>query len=141
VAGREKDIQYASRAHSHIARQKQIHHLRHVILELAKAIPEAKRESPAIKALASWGCKTTMHIVRLVASSIPGEDQMKDIDFAPAHIQTRWQAGYADTCRMLDLAPWTQAIDPIEGVVIHDAPLGTAPPLAKGVDGFEGRTK
>ena len=36
VAERQKDIQYASRARSHIARQKQIHHLRHIIRELAK---------------------------------------------------------------------------------------------------------
>ena len=37
VMGRQKDIQYASRADSHIARQKQIHRLRHVIRELAQA--------------------------------------------------------------------------------------------------------
>ena len=30
---RQKDIQYASRAKSHVARQKQIHHLRHIIRE------------------------------------------------------------------------------------------------------------
>ncbi len=141
VAGREKDIKYASRAHSHIARQKQIHHLRHVILELTKAIPEKTRESREIRELASWGCKTTMHVVRLVESSVPGEDQMKDIDFMSAHIHARWQAGYADTRRMLDLAPWRQPVDPIEGVIIHDAQGGAAPSLAKGVDGFEGRTK
>src|SRR3546814_10056322 len=29
VMERQKDIQFASRAHSHIARQQQIHHLRH----------------------------------------------------------------------------------------------------------------
>ncbi len=37
VMGRQKDIQYASRADSHIARQKQIHRLRHVIRELHEA--------------------------------------------------------------------------------------------------------
>ncbi len=45
VMGRQKDIQYASRARSHIARQKQIHHLRHIIRELAKHVPEAQRNS------------------------------------------------------------------------------------------------
>jgi NTE family protein len=39
VLAREKDIMYASRADSHIARQKQIHRLRHVIRELHKALP------------------------------------------------------------------------------------------------------
>ena len=33
VMGRQKDIQYASRAESHIARQQQIHHLGHVVRE------------------------------------------------------------------------------------------------------------
>ena len=120
VAGREKDIQYASRASSHIARQKQIHHLRHVILELVKAMPDKLRASPEVRELASWGCKTTMHVARIVASSIASEDQLKDIDFTPAHIRVRWQAGYADTRRMLDLAPWTRPVDPIEGIIIHD---------------------
>jgi NTE family protein len=141
VATREKDLQYSSRAHSHIARQKQIHHLRHVILELTKAIPGKQRASPEIKSLAAWGCKTTMHVVRLVASGIEGDDQMKDIDFAPEHIRLRRDAGYADTKRMLDLAPWAQPVDPIEGLIIHDAPAGSAPPLAKGIDGFKGKTK
>jgi hypothetical protein len=35
VMSRQKDLQYSSRAASHIARQKQIHKLRHVIAELA----------------------------------------------------------------------------------------------------------
>ena len=32
--GVQKDLQYASRAVSHIARQRQIHRLRHIIAEL-----------------------------------------------------------------------------------------------------------
>ena len=44
VMGRQKDIQYASRAKSHIARQKQIHHLRHVIREMHKHVPEKLRD-------------------------------------------------------------------------------------------------
>lgn len=141
VAGREKDIKYASRAKNHIARQKQIHHLRHVILELAKAMPEKVRKSPKVKELASWGCQTTMHVARLVASGINGEDQLKDIDFTPTGIRARWQAGYADTRRMLELSPWDQPADPIEGVIIHDVLAGTETPLATGVDGFAGKTK
>ncbi|MEI5604596.1 DUF3734 domain-containing protein, partial [Streptomyces brasiliscabiei] len=37
VMNRQKDIQYASRAISHIDRQKQLHRLRHIIAELGKA--------------------------------------------------------------------------------------------------------
>ena len=54
VACREKDIRYASRAGSHIARQKQIHHLRHIISELFQTMPEELRNSRRVKELASW---------------------------------------------------------------------------------------
>ena len=82
-----------------------------------------------------------MHIARIVASNIANEDQMKDIDFTPARIRARWQAGFSDTQRMLALAPWTQPVDPIEGIFIHDALPGAVTPLAQGSDGFEGKSK
>src|SRR5438270_6096210 len=43
VMGRQKDIQFASRADSHIERQRQIHRLRHVIRELGRQLPAGKR--------------------------------------------------------------------------------------------------
>jgi NTE family protein len=141
VAGRQKDIQYASRAKSHIARQKQIHHLRHIIRELAKQIPEKMRESSKVKELASWGCGTTMHVARLNAPRLDGEDQLKDIDFTPAGIRARWQAGYSATRRMVTLAPWNGQVDPIEGVVIHELAATPGHELAAGIDGFGGKTK
>ena len=120
VMGRTKDIQFASRATSHIARQKQIHHLRHIIRELSKELPAKTRNSAKAKELASWGCGTTMHVARLVAPKLDREDHTKDIDFTPAGIRARWQAGYADTKRMVERAPWTAPVDPMDGVVIHD---------------------
>jgi NTE family protein len=140
VLGRQKDIQFASRAKSHIARQKQIHHLRHIIRELAKHVPEKARDSAQMRELASWGCGTTMHVVRLVAPQVDGEDQTKDIDFTPAGIRARREAGYAAATRIIRSAPWRAPVDPIEGVVIHDPGTGTRP-LAAGIDGFAGRTK
>ena len=61
-----------------------------------------------------------MHVARLVAPKLDGEDHTKDIDFTPAGIRARWQAGYADTKRMIERAPWTAPVDPMDGVVIHD---------------------
>lgn len=120
VMGRKKDIQYASRSKSHIVRQQQIHHLRHVIRELAKHVAGKQRNSAAVLDLAGWGCGTTMHVVQLLAPGIDGEDHTKDIDFSPAGIRARRQAGHADTLRMLEAAPWTRPVDPIEGVIIHE---------------------
>ena len=138
VMGRTKDIQFASRANSHVTKQKQIHHLRHIIRELAKELPEKARASPKAKELASWGCGTTMHIARLVASKLGGEDHTKDIDFTPAGIRARWQAGYADTKRMVAGAPWTAPVDPMDGVVIHD--LATRGRRSAGDDRNKGNT-
>jgi NTE family protein len=119
VMGRQKDIQFASRADSHIARQKQIHHLRHVINELHRQIPEAMQSDPKIRELASWGCRTTMHVAHLLAPRLEGEDHTKDIDFTPAGVRARRQAGRADTIRMIERAPWRQPFDPMEGVIEH----------------------
>jgi len=123
VLGRQKDIQYASRADGHIARQKQIHRLRHVIRGLARELPASKRATTAMRELAAYGCGTTMHVVRLDAPRFAGEDHTKDIDFTPSGIRARREAGLADARRAIAAAPWTAPVDPIEGVVIHD-PLG-----------------
>jgi NTE family protein len=119
VLSRHKDIQYASRADNHIARQKQIHRLRHVIRELYKEMPPAVQSDPRIKDLASWGCVTTIHVAHLVAPRLDGEDHTKDIDFTPIGVQTRRRAGYGDTMRMIERAPWQQPADPIEGMIEH----------------------
>jgi NTE family protein len=120
VMSRQKDIQFASRADSHIARQKQIHRLRHVIRELTRQIPAAKQSDAKVKELAAWGCGTTMHVVHLVAPRLDAEDHTKDIDFTPAGVQARRAAGHAYAMRMIERAPWrAAAADPIEGVIEH----------------------
>jgi NTE family protein len=120
VMSRQKDIQYASRADSHIARQKQIHRLRHVIRELHKQVPASRQNDARVKELASWGCGTTMHVAHLLAPPIVGEDHTKDIDFTSAGIQARRGAGYADAQRLIERSPWkSAAADPIEGVIEH----------------------
>jgi NTE family protein len=118
VMGRQKDIQYASRADSQIERQKQIHRLRHVIRELSKSIPPEKLDE--CRELASWGCGTVIHVARLLAPTLDSEDFLKDIDFSSAGIRARWQAGLSDTLRMLESAPWEAEVDPMEGVVVHE---------------------
>ncbi len=120
VMGRQKDIQYASRADSHIARQKQIHRLRHVIRELTRELPATRRSDPRVQELSAWGCGTTMHVAHLLAPRLEGEDHTKDIDFTPEGVRARRAAGHADTLRMLQRAPWDHVhADPIEGVIEH----------------------
>jgi len=124
VLARQKDLQYSSRAATHIARQKQLHRLRHIIMELAARLPPDAANSPEVSELASYGCVTRMHVVRLLAPPLAGEDHSKDIDFSSSGIKYRWQAGYSDTSRVLMQAPWTHEFDPLEGLIIHQAESG-----------------
>ena len=109
VLHRQKDIQYSSRVASHITRQQQVHKLRHVISELVKPIPDADRNSAAIRELAGYGCLTRMHVVRLLAPPLDHEDHTKDIDFDAARIRLRWDAGYSNTIRALERT-WVRRI-------------------------------
>ncbi len=119
VMARYKDIQYASRGNSHIARQQQIHKLRHIIRELGRQLPESVQQDDAIKALTAYGCTTTMHVVMLTPPRLEGETATKDIDFSASGLRARHEAGYAQTRKMLARAPWNEPVDPIEGVVVH----------------------
>jgi NTE family protein len=120
VFNRHKDVQYSSRIASQIVRQQQIHRLRHVINQLAAKLPEGERNSPAARELASYGCQTRMHIVRLLVPQLDRETHTKDIDFSPGGIRQRWEAGYAHTRSVLARTPWVGEFDPLSAVVFHE---------------------
>src|ERR1700754_744109 len=126
VLNRHKDVHYASRIASHIARQQQAHRLRHVINQLVARLPEDERKLDAVRELASYGCPTRMHVVRLLAPQLECETHTKVIDFSPSGIKQRWDAGYAHTRAVLERKPWIGDFDPLSGVVLHD-PLEAMP--------------
>lgn len=120
VISRLKDIQYSSRHGSQVSRQQQIHHLRHVVRELGKLLPEAEKARPEVRELISWGCGTVMHILSLRAPRLDGEDGSKDIDFTPASIRARWDAGRQLAAAKIAEAPWQADFDPVIGVLLHE---------------------
>jgi len=124
VMNRQKDLQYSSRASTLIARQKQIHRLRHIIAELAARLPESARSDAPVREMTAYGCRTNVHVVRLLAPQLAGEDHAKDIDFSAGGICQRWEAGYADTSRVLEARPWDGATDPVEGFYLHESRSG-----------------
>ncbi|MCC6212757.1 MAG: patatin-like phospholipase family protein [Burkholderiales bacterium] len=119
VMGRHKDIQYASRATSHVVRQQQIHRMRHIIRELKAHIPDERCEDPEVMRMLDYGCATVVHLLPLHAPRLEGEDQTKDIDFTAAGIDTRRSAGYADAKRALEARAWENCADTMDGIVIH----------------------
>ena len=120
VMNRQKDIQYSSRAVSHIRRQRQLHRLRHIVKELSMLLPDDIRSRPEVREMEGYGCLTKMHVIRLLAPNLKGEDHMKDIDFSRIGIATRAEAGYLDTVRALEKKPWLDESDPLEGFVLHE---------------------
>jgi NTE family protein len=124
VMNRQKDVQYSSRAHAQIKRQRQLHRMRHVIAELSKMVPEEKRRDNRFGDMASYGCLTRMHVVRLLAPALDYEDHSKDIDFSAHGIRRRREAGYEDTMRTLEKAPWRAPVEDIEGFILHEASGG-----------------
>ena len=126
VLNRHKDVQYSSRIASHIERLQQAHRLRHVINQLTHYISDDLRTSNTVQELASYGCQTQMHVVRLIAPRLDAECHTKDIDFSPSGIRLRQDAGYAATTQALAQAPWLSEVDPLEGVVLHEPPSALA---------------
>jgi NTE family protein len=124
VISRQKDLQYASRSRSQIARQGQLHKLRHVVKQLSALLPDEVRARPEVAELAAYGCTTQMHVVRLLAPPIAGEDHTKDIDFSPAGIKARYDAGYAHATQVLAQRPWEGDFDPLEGLILHETQAG-----------------
>ena len=118
---RQKDLQYSSRAASHIKRQRQLHQLRHVITDLAKFAPEEVTTDERYAELVGYGCDSKMHVIRLLAPALDTEDHANDIDFSPEGIRLRREAGYRHTCETLEKAPWREPSDPLAGFVLYEA--------------------
>ena len=134
VLNRQKDVQYSSQADTHIKRQRQLHRLRHIVAELSNLLPEDVARENGVADLSAYGCLTRMHVVRLLAPSLPNEDHTKDIDFSPEGIRKRRDAGYRDTCETLEKAPWREPFDPMEGFILHEASGGEIVSTPAGAD-------
>ena len=91
---------------------------------LNRMLPEDKRRENLVAEMASYGCLTRMHVVRLLAPALDYEDHSKDIDFSAQGIRRRREAGYRDTLETLDKAPWRNPVDDIEGFILHEASGG-----------------
>jgi NTE family protein len=89
-------------------------------------LPESERAAREVGELAAYGCMTRMHVVRLLAPMIEGEDHTKDIDFSASGIRRRREAGHAHGRRVLEAEPWKGDFDPHEGFILHEVPSADA---------------
>ena len=75
--------------------------------------------------MTAYGCLTRMHFVRLLWPGYENEDHTKDVDFTGSGIKKRWQAGYDQTIKSIEEAPWQRSVDPIGGGVFLHEPQDT----------------
>jgi NTE family protein len=119
VFARQKDIMFGSRSKSHIARQTELHRMRHAVRTLVGMLPEERQNTPEVQDLAGLGCTSMMHLVEINAEALDGETNSREYDFSKTTIEARWRAGYADTLRMIERRPWENKIDPSIGVAVY----------------------
>ena len=65
-----------------------------------------------------------MHVVRLLSPKLDNETHTKDIDFSPAGIRPRWEAGYADTDARARAPAWIGEFGLLDGVILHEPRAG-----------------
>ncbi len=121
VAARQKDVTYANKMEAQVARQQQIHRLRHVISSLAQRLPAGKKPDAELLGLMEYGCMTRMHVMNLDLPPMAGETALKDVDFSPNSLRARWREGYDCARKVVEAAPWTRPGDPLDGLVLHEA--------------------
>ena len=106
VLHRQKDIQYSSRVASHIARQRQVHKLRHVVSELRE--DSSRRASAITPSSRSWPIWLPDADARRAAARAAARQREphQGHRLQPGRHPQRWEAGYADTMRALERAAW-----------------------------------
>jgi len=122
---------YASRSDRSIEAHRQMHNLRRAIMALWNQVPPAAQKDPHLNELADLGCVTTMHIVRLVHRSEPGELASKDYEFSADSVREHRAAGYRDAIAMLQNPTWLEPAPPDVGVIVHEPPRSRDPGTAQ----------
>jgi NTE family protein len=117
---RLKDVQFASRSSERIEDHKKQLDLKSAIHELAQFIPANKRNTVAMKTLLAKAATPRVNIVRLIMKALPGDDQLKDINFSQETVTQRWQAGQSDTERMMRNKVWLNPLAPNINLAVHE---------------------
>jgi NTE family protein len=121
VQTRQKDVLYASRSRRHIDAYLRGHKLRHMIRMLREKVPAEQLSTEERQALDDEAGKdTTMHIVRLAYAGRDWQMASKDINFSKGSIKWRWEQGYRDALRAIEVAAWHAEVPEGSGVVVHE---------------------
>ncbi|EGF32883.1 Ferredoxin reductase [Oxalobacteraceae bacterium IMCC9480] len=120
VQTRQKDVMFASRSQQVINEYLKLHNLRRTLHALHEKMPAALKTAGEARQLATLGCNTTMHIVRLPYAGRDWHMASKDINFSKGSIEWRWDQGYRDAMRAIDSGLWLTDVPDGVGVIVHE---------------------
>ena len=120
VAGREKDIRFASRTRLNtdvIAQQQKI---AHAARSLADKLPGKFADDPDLQFLLGCGSAAAVTVMHLIHRSKNYETQSRDYEFSRAAVLEHWAAGRADVNTSLKDPRWTARGRPVAGIRVFD---------------------
>ena len=131
VQTRQKDVTFASRSQRHIDSYLKQHQLRRIAREFYERLPAAQRTAADRKLLADLGAEATMHIVRLPYAGRDWNMASKDVNFSRGSIGWRWEQGYQDALRGIEVSKGCPFQTTDAGVVVHELPAMVPPEAVK----------
>jgi NTE family protein len=126
VQTREKDVTFASRSQRHIEAYLKQHHLRRAAHALYQRLPPKMLTAADRQMMAELGADTTIHIVRLPYSGRDWNMASKDANFARGSVAWRWEQGYQDGLRGIEVSAGCEFESDQAGIVVHDLPEGSS---------------
>ena len=131
VQTRQKDVTFASRSQRHIDSYLKQHQLRRIAREFYERLPAAQRTAADRQLLADLGAEATMHIVRLPYAGRDWNMASKDVNFSRGSIGWRWEQGYQDALRGIEVSKGCPFQTSDAGVVVHELPAMVPPEALK----------
>ena len=85
-------------------------------------MPNRHAWDDVVQKLTGLSCASTISSRHLIIEALPTNDHTKDIDFAGARLDARWQAGVPGARRALHHKSWLAPMPTPVGMVIHEHP-------------------
>jgi len=126
VQTREKDVTFASRSQRHIDAYLKQYHLRRAAHDLYQRLPPKLLSAADRQMMAELGADTTIHIVRLPYAGRDWNMASKDANFARGSVAWRWEQGYQDGLRGIEVSAGCRFDSHQAGIVVHELPEGSS---------------
>lgn len=121
VQERNKDIVYSSRTRAITDLMQREQHLRHLIREVLKHVPETARQHDRwCREADSWACGRQVNVIHLIYREKEWDGLSKDYEFGPLTMRDHWASGLEDIRHTLEHEEWLELPPPEERFVTHD---------------------